>query len=629
MGTIYVVMGVSGVGKTTIGKAIAKQLQVPFYDADDFHPQKNKDKMASGVALQDEDRWPWLDAIVAQYPQWKTKGAVLACSALKEKYRKRLEVDQLHVKTIYLSASCTLVKERLAARTDHFFNPDLLQSQFDALEAPRAGIICDATMPKEALVKHIMNTIQQQTLSQLGLIGLGVMGKSLSRNFANHDITLSLYNRHLADVEENVAMQFVRSYPELQHSKGFDDIEAFVNSLALPRKIFLMVNSGPAVDAVIASLEPYLSKGDIIMDGGNSHYLDTERRVETLQEKGIHFMGVGVSGGEEGALKGPSIMPSGTAEAYKQVGIFLETIAARDAQNNACCARVGAGGSGHFIKMIHNGIEYAEMQLIAEVYDILHYHCMVSLEDIAHTFDTWNAGEENSYLLEISSKILRKTENGQPLIDVILDKAQQKGTGSWSTTAALQIGTPFDTIAQAVLARIISSEKVQRVKGQQRYKIKREEIKHLEIATIKSAYQTARIINHAIGFETLRKASIHYKWELHLSEIARIWTNGCIIRSKLMQQLIGVLDGFDDSILFHESVIPQITKGQSALKQVVPKAVGAGAAIPVFSASLSYFNAMIQGDSSASMIQAQRDFFGAHTYERKDREGSFHTVWDA
>ena len=628
MATIYIVMGVSGVGKTTIGKEIAQKLKIPFYDADDFHPPSNKDKMASGIPLQDEDRWPWLDAIVAQYPQWKTKGAVLACSSLKESYRNRLKVDQKQIVTIYLSASFTFVQQRLAARTDHFFNPTLLQSQFDTLEAPKSGIICDATLDIDALVQHIMNTMKEQTPSQLGLIGLGVMGKSLSRNFANHNITMSLYNRHVDGVEENVAVQFVDAYPELKDSRGFDAVEAFVGSLSLPRKIFLMVNAGPAVDAVVASLTPYLSKGDIIMDGGNSHYLETERRVKDLHEKGIHFLGVGVSGGEEGALKGPSIMPGGTTEAYEHVGPLLETIAARDTQGNACCAKVGSGGSGHFVKMIHNGIEYAEMQLIAEVYDILRHHGKLSLEEIAQTFDAWNDGEENSYLLEISSKIVRKTEEGQPLIDVILDKAQQKGTGSWSTTAALQIGAPFDTIAQAVLARIISSEKDQRVKGQQLYNIQREEIKNLDIATIKSAYQTARIINHTIGFETLRKASAHYHWALHLSEIARIWTNGCIIRSKLMEQLIPILDGFDDTILFHESVIPQIKEGQSALKQTVQKAMGAGASIPVFSASLSYFNAMIQGDSSASMIQAQRDFFGAHTYERKDKEGSFHTVWE-
>jgi 6-phosphogluconate dehydrogenase len=625
---IYIIMGVSGVGKTTIGKALAQHLDIPFYDADDFHPKANKDKMASGIALQDDDRWPWLDTIVSNYAQWEVTGAVLACSALKEAYRTRLLVDHTKVELIYLSASFDAVQKRLSARAAHFFNPTLLQSQFDTLEAPQKGIICDALQSKEEILHTIMTTIQNNNKSQLGLIGLGVMGKSLSRNFANNHISLSLYNRHVKGVEENVATDFVNAFSELKNSKGFDDIAAFVSSLALPRKIFLMVNAGPAVDAVVQALLPHLSDGDVIMDGGNSQYIDTERRVQELQEKGIHFLGVGVSGGEEGALKGPSIMPGGTAIGYAAVGSFLEAIAARDRKGNACCAKVGSGGSGHFVKMIHNGIEYAEMQLITEVYDIMRSHCGLSLEKIATTFDAWNAGDENSYLLEISSKIVRKQENGQPLIDLILDKAKQKGTGSWSTTAALQIGAPFDTIAQAVLARIISSEKEQRLKGEQLYKIQREEIKEIDIETIRQAYQTARVINHAIGFETLRKASSHYNWNLHLSEIARIWTNGCIIRSELMEQLILVLDGFGDNILFHESVIPQITKGQTALKRLVQQALGAGAAIPVFNASINYFNALIQGNSAANMIQAQRDFFGAHTYERKDKEGNFHTIWE-
>jgi len=365
MATIYIVMGVSGVGKTTIGKALAQQTGISFYDADDFHSKENKTKMAAGIPLQDQDRWPWLDRIVAQYPLWKDKGAIVACSALKESYRTRLKVDQLQVKTIHLFASFSSVAQRLAARKAHFFNSDLLQSQFDTLEAPKSGIVCDATLSKKVIVQHIMNAIQRDQASPLGLIGLGVMGKSLARNFANHEIPLSLFNRHVPGVEEKVALQCIRSYPELKDCKGFEDMELFVNSLSLPRKIFLMVNAGPAVDAVITSLAPYLTEGDIIMDGGNSHYLDTERRVKELKDKGIHFLGVGVSGGEKGALKGPSIMPGGTTEAYRQVAPFLEAIAAKDTHGQSCCAKVGRGGAGHFVKMIHNGIEYAEMKLIA------------------------------------------------------------------------------------------------------------------------------------------------------------------------------------------------------------------------------------------------------------------------
>ena len=415
---------------------------------------------------------------------------------------------------------------------------------------------------------------------------------------------------------------------ELPRGKGVGGIEAFVASLSLPRKIFLMVNGGAGVDGVLERFLPYLSDGDVIMDGGNSHYLDTERRVKELKELGVHFMGVGVSGGEEGALQGPSIMPGGTDIGYEQVGTFLETIAAKDQQGKSCCAKVGLGGSGHFVKMIHNGIEYAEMQLITEVYDILRTHCNLSLEEIATAFDQWNKSVENSYLLEISSKILGKKEDGIPLIDVILDKAKQKGTGSWSTTAALQIGAPFDTIAQAVLARIISSEKQLRLKAAQIYTIDKKTFNDYSIETIRKAYQTARIINHAIGFESLRKASVHYDWKLNLSEIARIWTNGCIIRSTLMEELSIDLKSDDTTILFYPRIVKIVKEGQQSLKEVVQESIASGASVPVLSAAINYFNALIQGDSAASMIQAQRDFFGAHTYERKDKEGNFHTKWE-
>lgn len=625
---IYIIMGVSGVGKTTIGKSLAQHLEIPFYDADDFHPTVNKDKMASGTALQDDDRWPWLDTIVSNYTEWESTGAVLACSALKEVYRTRLLVDHIKVQLIYLSASFDAVQERLSTRAAHFFNPTLLQSQFDTLEAPQMGVICDAIQSEEMLLGAIMNKIQKGNKSQLGLIGLGVMGKSLSRNFANNAIRLSLYNRHVKGIEEDVATHFVNAFPELKDCKGFDDITNFVGSLTLPRKIFLMVQAGPAVDAVVDTLLPHLSDGDVIMDGGNSHYLDTERRVQELKDKGIHFLGVGVSGGEEGALKGPSIMPGGTDVGYREVGEFLEAIAARDSTGNACCAKVGLGGSGHFVKMIHNGIEYAEMQLITEVYDIMRSHGGFSLEEIAAIFDTWNAGNENSYLLEITSTILRKEEDGQPLIDSILDKAKQKGTGSWSTTAALQIGASFDTIAQAVLARIISSEKEQRLQGERVYAVTKKQLTNLHIDTIRKAYQTARIINHAIGFETLRKASSHYDWNLNLSEIARIWTNGCIIRSTLLEDLVIELKEYDDTILFYPSIVQEVQVGQLALKEVVQQSISAGASVPVLSAAINYFNALVQGTSAANMIQAQRDFFGAHTYERTDKEGDFHTIWE-
>lgn len=627
MATIYIVMGVSGVGKTTIGKQLADSLAIPFYDADDFHPKQNKDKMKAGIPLQDEDRWPWLDALVSQYELWSTHGAVLACSALKETYRQRLLIDYTGIQLVYLEATFDTVSKRLSKRKGHFFNASLLQSQFDVLEKPTEGIIIDAVQSEKKILTTIMNIITSK--SQLGLIGLGVMGKSLARNFSRNGVSMSLYNRHVDKKEENVAVDFISTFPELATSQGFDTMKEFIDSLELPRAIFLMVNAGPAVDAVITSILPYLSKGDVIMDGGNSHYLDTERRIEIVKQKGVHFIGVGVSGGEEGALYGPSIMPGGTSDGYRQVAEFLERIAARDTNDHPCCTRVGSGGSGHFVKMIHNGIEYAEMQLITEVYDILRNYCGYSLEDIASEFDKWNASELNSYLLEITAKILRKKDdNGSAIIDSILDKAGQKGTGSWSTTAALQIGASFDTVAQAVLARILSSQKTKRIEAEEKYMLSRKRITNLSIDTIKEGYRASRIINHAIGFESLRTASQYYEWSLHLSEIARIWTNGCIIRSAFMETLVSVLTKDSSSLLFHSDIVRVMSEHHNSLRDFVSEAVKCGASVPVSSAAINYFNGFIQGDSASNMIQAQRDFFGAHTYERKDKKGSFHTIWE-
>ncbi len=627
METIYIVMGVSGVGKTTIGKLLATSLNIPFYDADDFHPQSNKDKMIAGIPLQDKDRWPWLDSLVSQYESWAIHGAVLACSALKKSYRKRLRIDHKNIRLIYLDATYDTVSKRLSERKGHFFNKALLQSQFDTLEKPTEGIITDATKSEKKILATIMNIITSK--SQLGLIGLGVMGKSLARNFSRNGVSMSLYNRHIDGKEENIATDFVSSFSELDTSQGFDTIEKFVHSLELPRKIFLMVSAGSPVDTIISELLPFLSEGDVIMDGGNSHYLDTENRIIALKDKGVHFMGVGVSGGEAGALHGPSIMPGGTAYGYTQIAGFLESIAAKDANGYSCCARVGGGGSGHFVKMIHNGIEYAEMQLITEVYDILRNYCGYSLDEIAREFKHWNAGDLNSYLLEITIKILqKKSDDGSPIIDYILDKAGQKGTGSWSTTAALQIGASFDTVAQAVLARILSSQKEERLRAEGVYTLSRKRIENLSISTIKKGYRTARIINHAIGFDSLRIASQHYNWSLDLSEIARIWTNGCIIRSTFMESLVTVYKNNDASALFYPDIVKIMNKNYDSLRVFVSIAIKSGATVPVSSASINYFNGLIQGENASNMIQAQRDFFGAHTYERKDKKGHFHTFWE-
>jgi 6-phosphogluconate dehydrogenase len=486
-----------------------------------------------------------------------------------------------------------------------------------------------------------LHTIEHK--ATLGLIGLGVMGKSLARNFAGKGIKLSLYNRHVAHHEVDIAASFVKEHDVLQQSIGFDDMARFMASLALPRKIFLMVNAGPATDAVIQEMLPHLSEGDIIMDGGNSHYKATQGRFDMLVLRGIHFLGVGVSGGEKGALEGPSIMPGGSRKAYKVVGDYLEAIAARDKAGNACCTLVGEGGSGHFTKMMHNGIEYAEMQLIAEVYDVLKTNLGLKNEAIASHFTTWNTGALESYLLEISGKIMRHKEGDTYLIDVILDKAKQKGTGGWSTTAALEIGASLDTISQSVMARIVSGYKKERIVGEKLYSLSRNGAsenheqreneavkcnKPLSIETIKKAYNTARIINHCIGIEALRKASSEYNWELNLAEITRIWTNGCIIRSAFMEGLAPILQNSEESLFLDKRLSREIKEGLDALLFFTTTATQSYIAVPVFSAALQYILSYTRADSSANMIQAQRDYFGAHTYERKDKPGNFHTMWE-
>ncbi len=624
MKIVYIVMGVSGVGKTTIGRLLATELGVSFYDADDYHPESNRNKMASGIPLQDADRWPWLKLLSQNIREWSSDGAVLACSALKESYRDILGSGG-DVRFVFLEGSYEDIAKRLEARRDHFFDSNLLQSQFDTLEIPTNAIILNAQDKPEVIVREVIS--KENRKSELGLIGLGVMGKSLARNFATKGIKMSLYNRHVAGKEEMVASNFVKQHSELQDSNGYDDLEAFVNSLALPRKIFIMVNAGSAIDTVIQSLVPHLSEGDVLMDGGNSHYKNTQDRFELLKGKGIHFLGVGVSGGEKGALEGPSIMPGGSKEGYELVGGYLERIAARDRNKNACCTRVGDGGAGHFVKMIHNGIEYAEMQLIAEVYDVLKMNLQLDNTTISNYFREWNQGELESYLLEISGHIIAKKEGDLFLIDVILDKAKQKGTGGWSTTAALEVGASLDTISQAVMARIVSGYKTERTRAERMYTLSRKRTTNLSIETIRKAYKIARIINHCIGVEALRKASHEYNWDLNLSEITRIWTNGCIIRSQFMETLETILATNTDSLFLTKDIRAAILEGLEDLITFQADTLKSHMATPVFSAATNYILAFTRNESSANMIQAQRDYFGAHTYERKDKTGTFHTIW--
>ena len=631
---IYVVMGVSGVGKTTVGKLVAEKLDLPFYDADDFHTEVNLQKMSQGISLEDADRREWLHLLSQKIKDWNQKeGAVLACSALKETYREKLQsIPKEEMHWIFLHSEYEVVLQRISERKDHYFKPNLLKSQYEALQFPTYGIHVDVDKPLNNIIDEIMVKLKnKEKKAQIGLLGLGVMGKSLALNFASRNIKVAVYNRQVKNVEVDVARNFAMENKENFDFSWFDDLENFVEALDRPRKIFLMVNAGKVVDLVIDNLIPFLEEGDLIIDGGNSHYKDTEKREQYLKSNGILFLGTGISGGEEGARKGPSIMPGGAVEAYEKTGAYLEKIAAKDKDGRPCCSYIGPGGSGHFVKMLHNGIEYGEMQLIAETYHYIRFYTESTPEEIADLFEEWNL-EMKSFLLEISIDILRRKEEGGYLLDQILDAAKQKGTGGWSTNAALELGVPFDTITAAVMARTMSAKKEIRVSAEKQYEhevSKKGNLKELSCSLFE-AYKTVVIINHAIGFDLLNEAANEYKWNLDLSEIARVWTNGCIIRSAFMEELVDLLKkNPKGDILLNKKIVSKIKDQKESLLEVTGNAIKAGFPMPVMSAAANYFLQYSPGQSSANMIQAQRDYFGAHTYERidKPRGDFFHTRW--
>ena len=619
-------MGVSGVGKSTIGNLLADELKVPFFDGDDYHPEANIEKMSSGIPLNDDDRHGWLVKLnELAKEQLKNNSCVIVCSALKEKYRKLLS-DGIAKQTnwVHLTGSFETIYNRMNARKDHFMPSDLLRSQFETLEAPLNAIVCNVELSPEEIIKKIKEELMDK--SEFGLLGLGVMGKSLCRNLANRGFKISMFNRHVDGIEEHVALNFKNEYDELSSALPFDDLRGFVNSIQKPRKIMLMVNAGKTVDIVINDLLPHLSDGDIIIDGGNSNYNKTKERYDYLKSKNIHFIGTGVSGGEEGALKGPSIMPSGDKEAYKNVQPFLETIAAKDDNDLPCCTYIGPEGSGHFVKMVHNGIEYAEMQLLAEVFFILSA-AGKNLDEIADILENWKK-TAGSYLMDITVDILRKKEGSDWLVNKILDKAGNKGTGNWTTIATAELGVPSTMIAAALFARYTSFFKEDRVEASKTFR--RDKDLNFKISTtdLLNTYQFARIINHYQGLQLIQQASNTYNWNLNLSEIARIWTAGCIIKSELMVELVEVLKS-STSILKHDKIINRIKSLKPSTNKVIAECIFSELPVPCLSESVNFFNSYTTANSSANLIQAQRDYFGAHTYQRiDDPAGKFHhTNW--
>lgn len=462
---------------------------------------------------------------------------------------------------------------------------------------------------------------------EIGVIGMAVMGRNLALNIESRGYSVSIYNRSKDKTDEVMA-----EHPGKQLVPYYT-LPDFVNSLEKPRRILIMVQAGRGTDAVIDELKPLLDKGDIIIDGGNAYFEDTIRRNKALSEAGFNFIGAGVSGGEEGALKGPSIMPGGQKEAYQLVAPILEKIAA-EVNGEPCVAYIGPNGAGHYVKMAHNGIEYGDMQLIAESYSLLKHAAGLTNDEIAAVFSEWNEGELNSYLIEITADIFKHKEpSGVHLVDVILDAAGNKGTGKWTSQSALDLGEPLSLITESVFARYLSAIKDQRVAAAKILSGPQTAIesdnKAQLIEKIRKALYMGKIISYAQGFAQLKAASQHYSWSLNYGEIAKIFRAGCIIRAQFLQKITEAYENEEEvvNLLLTPYFKQTVEAYQQSLRDVVSFAVQHGIPVPTLSAAIAYYDSYRSAVLPANLIQAQRDYFGAHTYQRTDKEGVFHTDW--
>ena len=486
--------------------------------------------------------------------------------------------------------------------------------------------------------------------AKIGLIGLAVMGANLARNLASKNVPVLVFNRTAAKTDE--FMKKFGSDPCLQAAYSLEEL---VQNLERPRKIILMIQAGAPVDAMLDTLTPLLEKGDIVIDGGNSYFEDTRRRSAKLAELGMEFVGMGVSGGEEGALHGPSLMPGCTEKAYVQLEPMLQAISAKAGESGKepCVTYIGTDGAGHYVKMVHNGIEYADMQLIADVYTIMRQVLGMEPEEMAKVWDEWNKGELSSYLVEITANILKKkdAETGKAMVDVILDVAKQKGTGRWTSMSALELGVATPTITEAVFARNMSTYKEERTAlekvyadlpgagkaaaadtntaGENKKASVTEAEKEQLLEDLRNTLYAAKICAYAQGFNLLGTASETYGWDLQMDIISKIWRNGCIIRARFLDD---VSDSFAKqagmkNLLFSDFFAEALKKARAGWGRVVALAAERGVSVVALSSALSYFDAYRTANGNANVLQAQRDYFGAHTYQRVDKEGSFHTEW--
>ena len=468
------------------------------------------------------------------------------------------------------------------------------------------------------------------TKADIGVVGLAVMGENLVLNMESKGFSVAVFNRTVEKVDN-----FVNGRAKGKKIIPTHSLEELVNSLEKPRKIMLMVKAGNPVDIFIEKLIPYLEKGDIIIDGGNSHFPDTIRRTKYLEEKGFFFIGTGVSGGEEGALKGPSIMPGGSYAAWESVKTIFQSISAKVEDGSPCCEWVGSDGAGHFVKMVHNGIEYGDMQMICEVYQIMKDMLGMSCDEMHEVFTEWNQGELDSYLIEITGDILAyKDEDGEPLVEKILDTAGQKGTGKWTATSSLDLGVPLTLIGEAVFARCLSAMKEERLEASEILQGPKPEFKgdkKLFLEDLRKALLASKIVSYAQGYVLMRAAAEEFNWDLNFGRIALMWRGGCIIRSVFLGK---IKEAFDrDPLLSNLLLSPyfkeKIIDAQDSWRRVVATSVENGLWIPTIATALNYFDGYRNGRLSANLLQAQRDYFGAHTYERidKPRGEFFHTNW--
>ncbi|WP_402371639.1 NADP-dependent phosphogluconate dehydrogenase [Isoptericola rhizosphaerae] len=471
--------------------------------------------------------------------------------------------------------------------------------------------------------------------AQIGVTGLAVMGRNLARNFARHGYAVAVHNRSYGKT---------RSLVEEAGDEGdfvpSETMADFVASLERPRKVVIMVKAGAATDAVIDELLPLLEEGDIVVDAGNAHFPDTIRREEALSARGLHFVGTGVSGGEEGALLGPSIMPGGTRESYESLGPILEAISAK-VDGTPCCTYVGPNGAGHFVKMVHNGIEYADMQLIAEAYDLLKQGLGASAAEIGDIFAEWNTGDLESFLIEITADVLKHVdaETGSAFVDIVLDQAEQKGTGRWTVQNGLDLGVPITGIAEATFARALSGSVPQRAAGRaalpahtQAWEVGADDESRARfVEDVRLALYASKVVAYSQGFDQIAAASAENRWDIDRGAMARIWRGGCIIRARFLNRITEAYERDADLplLLADEYFTNAVGNGLAAWRRVVAGAAQNGVPTPAFSSSLAYYDGVRAERLPAALIQAQRDFFGAHTYRRTDRDGTFHTQWSA